>query len=995
MSVMVGVVAAEIPDGDGTNGIDRNGNTPSEKDGANIVRNVDSTNGLSGETVNLLKNFRQGQNTAGAAYDPMTSSMEATISGTNDDDVSIEQSQLSPSNGYSPTKVVMDNLAAPGFGTTITLQDRSDLIYVDGGTDQGAVGDTITMTLQNWYASIDRSSAHGVGSATGGSAIAGCATVASTDNVVLCSMNGDGALDAALPTQVLVRASPTQVEGSYAIVATDASKDLFFGIDYAVNHNVSVQINGVVEEIGNTKAVNTLDEVHLVCSDSGCDNKPISIQIPGAYKSTNIEALGGDPSLAQDVYNVSARISITDAKTVKLTFGIASEHKSNLTATDGVIYDPTVSFVGEEAKVRYGQIEDGGSSWCDAKWFLAKCDDEIVLDGKAADGVDGFIMHYEVPLEVMYSQGSWGGYEDAKIMISHFAKNPTARCFNGQVDVYVIPGKDIETFRSKNNILQYALTGDYYTMSEPTSQFSAGSKTLGTSSNDYCYGNNPGEVLEIDLGRIQLMTGPNTPYTEYLNGFYDIQDMMYEFYVVVSVKESATPASSNAFSYGTGEVVGNSGNVQGVGIELSNGDTTRDPLQDQPNLNIARSTNSTNQTAPAFASPYSVFYSGITPSDNVIAGRNTTTEDFGDRYMGTQTLNNEVRRDYGVDWSNNDPAGNVGSIGYPVANNTPYSTIECGLASLAGNMKSATIDIFTSASTADYYGKGVNGSLYAPESTWQPYGTLSTNSSRWIAEGPTSGAGVGTPKWVVDNDESNTDGSPVVSFTGVFINGDAYKATCSFVYESFDIFANNFTTTTVTYDVFFTASFDGNYVGSSGGDVDEDDGDSWLDDLDGYDYIIIGVAVVLIGLGLYMWSSGSAISSWFDERLAMMLLGVAILHAWVAAFFGPDGTGDLSEDWAVAIGTLGYLVMALSAFLWGNSANGQGEKNFRFALGGLFLIVLGVPAALTGLLNVESEFLQDAMWTFPGYEPIFGLGAFLGIILLGSSFSGLYRRDGM
>ena len=52
------------------------------------------------------------------------------------------------------------------------------------------------MTLQNWYSSIDRSSAHGVGSATGGSAIAGCTTVSSTDNVVLCSMNGDRALDA-------------------------------------------------------------------------------------------------------------------------------------------------------------------------------------------------------------------------------------------------------------------------------------------------------------------------------------------------------------------------------------------------------------------------------------------------------------------------------------------------------------------------------------------------------------------------------------------------------------------------------------------------------------------------------------------------------------------------------------------------------------------------------------------------------------------------------
>ena len=132
-----------------------------------------------------------------------------------------------------------------------------------------------------------------------------------------------------------------------------------------------------------------------------------------------------------------------------------------------------------------------------------------------------------------------------------------------------------------------------------------------------------------------------------------------------------------------------------------------------------------------------------------------------------------------------------------------------------------------------------------------------------------------------------------------------------------------------------------------------------------------------------------------DERLAMMLLGVAILHAWVASFFGPEGTGDLSEDWAMAIGTLGYIVMALSAYLWGNAANGQGEKNFRFALGGLFLIALGVPAALTGLLNVESEFLSEAMWTFPGYEPVFGLGSFVGVILLGSAAAGLYRRDGM
>ncbi len=993
-SVMIGLVSAEVPDGDGTTGIDRNP-TPSEQDGVSISRDYDGQNVMSKDTLTINNGWmmtQAGTSTTGDnTYSKDTGEWTATgetVAGEgpmqyNSHDSGVRQSNLD---------VQVASIGGSGGGVTIDVTDASD----------GLGGDSITMTLQNWYGAIDRSTAHGVGTGVKAAGLDGCQG-ASTVNVQMCGLNqGENGIDAGIPTQVAMMPNEGTNTFSYGIMAGVESAALTFGIDYETTHSFDVYVNGVHEEIGNTKSVSVLDDVVLRCKAvapaTSCDESEIQLGMPSAWKSTSIVALGGDPAILDDNYNATVRLAVFSDNIVKLTFGTAAEHQSNITAQDGVFYDPSISFLKDEPGVRIGQIEDGGASWCDSWWFLAKCGDSLSFDGDSSDGMDGLMLHYKVPVEAMISQDAWGGYDKAQLVLHH-GKQSAEQCFNGEIQTYVVPPSQISEVRTKKNLLQYAITGDYYSMSEPTSAYSTGTTRVGTSTADYCFG--PGTQdgsTTVDIGRIAQMTG-TSPYTEYQNGFYDIDSQMYEFYVIVSI-EASTDLNANAdnkldeFAIDTGADTGSSqASSAEPGLVLQN-TVARNPLQDFA-PNEYRSTSTTNQINPAFGSSYVMYYSGITPSDNVVAGTNLTaqgstpSDNWGGIYYGTQ--NGEmVRKPTNV--AVHLPTGeafNDSNIGLAQTNTTALSTIECGLAALGGSPVSATIEIFTSVDTSEYYGYGVNGSNYpATEPVWKAYGALTTNSSRWLQAPPTQGPA--SSFWAVDNSESNT-GSATVSFTGAFLNSDNYKATCTFVYHSSDIGANNATTVTLTSDYFFTAAFDGNYVGSGGSDVSEDD-DGFLDDFEGWDYVIIGIALTLIGLGLYMWSSGSGITSWFDDRLAMMLLGVAILHAWVAAMYGPDGTGDLSEDTAMAVGTLGYLVMALAAFLWGNATSNQGERNFRFALGGLYLIVIGVPTALTGLLNVESEFLQDAMWTFPVYEAVAGLGAFIGIILLGSASAGLYRR---
>jgi hypothetical protein len=1076
MSVMVGMVSAEVTNGDGTTGINRN-DTNSEQDGASIDRTYTSLTGLTTDKIDLNNGMmmtKAGDITTGSNSYAMSTStwvdggltdvgpvhylaqgagLDTTVDdlllsitgGTQTFDAAMYPAISLPSNlagnaavasftttttaitsvtvttsgtGYTVGEVITlpigaihasqlapvtitlaaDDLLTPtrtnnmevsatsiggtGGGVNVVIQDASD----------GATGDSITMTLQNWYGASDRSTAHGLGTTVKAAGLATCAPSPGAA-VQTCTLNDDtNGIDALLPTTFNMYPNEGGNTFSYGIGATDASKTFFFGADYATPHNVDVFINGVKTPAGDTKSVTVMDDIVLKCSDLSCTNSDIQIGVPSAYDSYQVVMAGGDPAneAAQpDVYNVTARLSVYDGKTVKLTFGTATEHQSNITATHGVFYDPSIRFLADEPGVRIGQIEDGGASWCDAWWFLAKCGDTLSFDGKASDGMDGVILHYKVPLESLYSQAAWGGYDKVQLRFSHSASQ---QCFNGNVQTYVLAPKDIGDFRTKNSFLKYATSGDYYTMTEPTSAHASGTTSIGTSATDYCFGSGSTPAVSetlVDIGRIGTMTSAS-PYSEYLNGFYDLDSQMYEFYVVVSVEQSSTPSSTTGitdeFSFDTGAETTTAGIAPGIILENI---VARNPLQDFAPLEY-RSTNSTNQSNPAFASPYVMFYSGITPSDNVVAGRNLTGSpegvveggDFGHRYQGIQGQP-LVRKPTDI----NIYANNYTDAGYKQTNTTPLSTIECGAAAFGGSMVSTTISIYTSLDTSLYYGAGANGSGYPVETTWTAYGSLTTNASRWL-KGPASGF---TNDYNVDNTESNT-GTNIVSFTGSFINGDNYKATCTFVYYSDDIGAENVTTTTLSRDYFFTAAHDGNYTTTGGGSDVSDDDSSFLDDFDAYDYVIIGLALTLLGLAIYMWNSGSGISSWFDDRVAMMLLGVAILHAWVAQTYGAEGTGDLSSDTAMAIGTLGYLVMALAAYLWGNATSNQGERNFRFFLGGLFLIIIGVPTALTGILNVDSEFLVEAMWTFPVYEAIAGLGAFIGIILLGSSAAGLYRR---
>lgn len=1065
MSVMVGVVTAEIPDGNGTTGIDRN-STSSEQDGASITRTLDGVSVLSLDEINLNNGMImtaagdgttgsntyaassgewRAQSTTGMTFvqsggaNIVAPCIAAAVLGTPvlidvtcatamsapeaalivagvqvfDDGVligtvsstattttviTLAVAQTADSVEGSiitfhekPLRmnnlgVVMSPTAGNGGGVNIVVQNAAD-----------GPGETVTMTLQNWYAASDRSMPHAQGSSIKSAGLANCVTGGAYGvGTASCTLNGDSAgIDALLPTQFTAHVNTGANAFSYGISATETSADLYYGVDYTAGHNVSVFINGVKETIGNTRSVSLMDDVILKCSDLLCTQSDIQIGIPSAHNATAVGVLNGGVESTPDNYNVTTRLAVYDGTTVKVTFGTAAEHQSNITAANGVFYDPSVRFLSDEPGVRIGQIEDGGASWCDSWWFLAKCGDKLSLDGKASDGMDGIMLHYKVPLESMYSQASWGGYDLTQLRFSH---KSAQQCYNGEIQTYVLPASAMSSSRTKNSLINYAISGDYYTMTEPTSAYASGTTRVGTSTADYCFGDDGDSATTdsmataVDIGRIGQMTSA-TPYAEMLNGFYDADSQMYEFYVIVSI-EASSSLNANAdsvtdeFTIDTGAGTGAAATAGGLAPSIIMKNTVaRNPLQDfAPNQ--YRSTNSTNQTNPAFASSYVMYYSGITPSDNVLAGRNLTDQDWDFRYMGVQG-DEKVRKPTGVGIIKTNASPNMRVDGYVANATTPLSTIECGAAAFGGSMISASINIYTSLDTSLYYGAGQNNSGYPTELLWKEYGTLSTNSSRWLQDSPTN-----IEDWSVDNTESNT-GTNLVSFTGSFINGDNYKATCTFIYHSDDIGAGNVTSVTLTTDHFFTARHDGNYTTGGGSDVSDDDEDSILDELGAYDYVVIGIALALIGLAIYMWSSGGSINSWFDNRLAMMMLGGAVILAWIAQTYGPEQAEKISSDSAMALGTIAYLVMALAAYLWGNASVNQGERNFRFALGGLFLIVIGVPTALTGILNVESAFLTDAIWNFPVYDAVAGIGAFTGIILLGSAAAGLYRRDGM
>lgn len=973
-SLLLAGVVAEVNDGNGSTGIDRNPN-PAEYDGMNVLQQYDNPTTHSNTEISFQSGMKGAVGNDGSIQYKFANGNWDTGDGSSAE-FDGDRSNVSIASGES---------------TVITMRNVADTV---AGGAQATNLHEVSMTLKNWYSTIDRSSPHTFTDPAQNSKVDGCDNTVDQNteiqNVVVCTMNGDGGISQDLPTTLLGKPATSTPVFSWGIHSSNDTRNLYFGIDYEVAYNMDVYVNGVKQTVGGSVALLTTDLVELRCSAVDCTQDNVIIGVPGAYNGSGANFVGANGlthDASDEVLNSTARIGIFSTKIVKMTFGLADSNNdgtvdddANVSAGDGgIFYDPAVSFDVDEPGVRVGQIEDGGASWCDAKWFLAKCS-SMTLDGNASDGVDGMFMKVNVPVEGMFSLASWGGFDEAKLNLMHEDDN----CWNGDIRSYVLTETQFDSAFTTNNLLTYGVSGDYYSVSTPVSGFNTAT-SYGSASADYCQGKQAGSVgqTNIEIDRIAQMSA-NSLFYEYNQGFYDMEDEVYSFYILVTVEESTTCGD-----LGNGCAIGFDAEQVGLTLKHTN---AYDPLTTASGAvigDIVRSTNTTGQTNPAHASPYVNYYSGITPSDNVIAGRNLSgsaggvADDFGPMWMGTQTVSNQVRK----------------ASEYYVSNfsTETLSTIECGLAT-TGAITSAKIEIFTNLDTSQRMGAGQNGSGVSVETEWKEYGVLSDNSSVYTM-GPASTYASTPSNWgytypAVDNDEVNAN-SNSVSFTGVFINGDTYKVKCTTVYDSFDVGAQNVTTTTLVYEQTFTASYDGNYVGSGGSDVAEED-ESWIEEISGWDLLIIALALAIAGLGIYMWAVGPKWSGWFDDRSAMILFGVGLLHAWFAHNFGPDmGTGDISEDTAMIVGTLGYLVMTASVYLYGAGTTSMSERNFRYALGGLFLIIIGIPTTLGGLLGIESELLEEAMWTFPIYELISAVGSFVGILLLSASAVSIFRREGM
>jgi cbb3-type cytochrome oxidase subunit 3 len=1031
LMAVAGVALAEAPDGTSTTGPDRNPMSP-EQDGGVLTREIDvaikTTETMSFGNRNIVQsyggataaNVNVGQTiawTKGYALDTTADDLIAAMTGTPACSAATYTAVALPSNlmgsggiatiicsGGSPvltaitvttggtgyvigevitipiatlgvlqvTTVVFtlaagDILAAPtnihsGHTTAGLKTSQSNLsigsaeptvISMAYQGDGNGANDAATLTLQNWYAAIDRSAAHGVGSAVT-NAKADLTNGATTNGVQMFDINEAGGIDALLPTVVSINKDADGNSVGYAITNADGSAAaLFFGYDVTAAFNMTVYVNGIAQTVGNAYGVQTTDEVQLRCSDASCTNDPIDVGMPGVYNYTN----------SSETYNASIRIDIYSITTIKITVGLLNATDKTQAATHGLIIDPSIHF-GEDSEpgVRIGQIEDGGASWCDAKWFMARCGASLSFDGNATDGMDGLMLKYQLPLEVMYSQSSWGGWDKIQLTITHSLD----QCFNGELVAYMVPGSDINTFRSKNSWGTYAISGDYYTVTEPSSGYQAGQTTLGSPSSDYCFG--PGTTYpttKIDVDTLESYTSTHSPMTAFNNGFYDFDTQLFSFYLIIAVKASANiNANGDAILDEFQAKTGFLGSTPGDEFALTFSYTgSRDPLLDQAPT-IYRSTNNTNDTNPNFGSPYYAFYSGHTPTDSPVAGRNQTAGDSGGAWMGTQTVGNQVRSPNV--WVSN-------------ATGTVWSTVECGMAAYGGSMKSATIAITTNTNFDAYTGGGQNGSGVPAQSEWIAYGPLVSNNQHWTT-GPTTGTGA------VDNTKSNS-ASNAVSFTGVFINGDDYQATCTFEYYSYDIHQARQSIVTVSHIIDFSAAYGGIAVtGGGGGDVDEEDGLFDWDQYSLYDLAIVALIIFLIGVSLFMWNAGSKIET-MDERTAMLLFAVGAMGAWIAHHFG--GTGSISENAAEIYGTLGFVMFAIGAWMWAHTTK-MGDRNSRYFITGLFLLVVGAPSALA---NFSDSGTYEAMWSFPVWAPISALTVIFSMALMVTSAIAIFTEE--
>lgn len=970
VSLSAVAVSAAIPDGDGTNGIDRNP-TPPEQDASVVIRTYDPASVKSGMEITFDSDYVRNDALASAT---------AHNSGTGDSGL-FSQSQMAwtitpgdPATPIGDSAVfglpsdpsITTSGASAGIDLAITGANPTGLTMssVEGGQ-------AITMTMQNWYSSLDRTTAHGQGTGNNnaqievGSCKSSKTSTANPDSRLLCNLNADFDGDASTPadgiestleTNLLMRPSySSDASMGWALQASGTTAALYFGVDVGVAYNATLIVNGVGQEEGNSKNLQETDEVIIRCSDANCNQDDVRIGVPTAYNATGFQIENGLVETA-NIYNSTTRVSIYDKQTFKLTFGIDASHQAEATAS-GVLWDPEITIETNDVGMKMGKIHDGEMSWCDASWFLAKCSGAESFDGNSSDGVDGMIMRITLPLETFWSMAAWGGYDKTTLTVSHPG---TDSCFNGQINTHILTPAGFDAFTSKNSLIDYLVSGNYYDVGALGSADS--STTLGSNAADYCTGSTSG-ITEtvIQLDALAAITA-NPLLVSHNNGMYDVEERTFDFYVVVSPEVGTMNAGSPSFNV-------NMETPDGPTLKFTHS-TNYNPLAVQDG--ITRTTNTTNQTNPAFATPYVMHYSGITPSDNVIQGRDLVGYqeaggDYGPEFQGLQDT---------ATWKyRSDEAAFL-----PTAS-TPRSTIECGVAVADADYLEASIEIFTNTDTSKH--TGLN------ESEWKAYGTRNNNNSYW-GMGPAQGANTGN--YSVDNKETNV-GSSAVSYTGVFVNGDSYKAVCTFKFSSYDVGQENHTTQTLTYTTFFSAAEDGDYATGGGSDVDDDD--SWLDSLDGWDFLIVGIALAIIAMGVYMWMTGTKLSGWFDDRLAMIIFGVGLLHAWAAHHYYYDWSDPISEETALVIGSLGYVVMGFAIYLYGGGNTTMQMRNMRYLIGGFFLIATGVPTALTGLLNVDSDALVDVAWGFPVYDVIAGIGSLIGGVLVASGFGILFRREGM
>ncbi len=948
-SLLIAGVAAEIPDGDGTNGIDRNP-TPPEQDRSDLSRVYDPVNAQSSQTLTFdgSKIFSDQAVADGQWADVFSTqnggwTVQAGTGGAGDSGIYQQTSKT------HQTVVIANGVGGAQIEYTQNddAKDTSGTPVPTGATPSQGFG----IEFVNWFTTLDRTATDTGGAGANGAVVqdSGCDASVMSEDVIRCAVSGDNGIGTAgsNPTAVWVHGGDQNGIAAFAVEDTDGSSaDLYFGIDFTFLYNITVDVGGVELAQLSTTAGNELADIHIECADVNCTQDPVHISAPTAYNLSSLGATG----MASDaeIYNTTSMVAHASGNKVKLTFGIASEDITEATAS-GVFYDPSVEVMTGEPGIRMGIMEDGGATWCSDRWFMAGCDSTESFDGNASNGVDGVFMEMTMPLETLYSMSSFGGYDSAEVIVSH----PTAtHCFNGEIRSYVMSSWE-DSF-SKNSLLTYLTTGDKYDVGTITG-FDT-SYVVGTSSTDYCTGSASGiTTTSIPVSALKDITKDNL-LLSYNNGYYDVSERTFSFTIVLEfVAGSSTPASGQSMTIDT------SGTTPKVQWKT---DGTINPLANSTDITRVGETGSTN---PVPASPYVMYYSGVAPSDNVIQGRNLQLiETQGSTFGGTQTDTDMNQRQ---------------NIQFAPSASTPRSTVECGLAAAGVEYISAKISVFTNVDTSGNTGEN--------ETEWKPYGVLNANNSRWTI-GPVSGANTGNGS--VDNDELNS-GSSTVSYTGVFINGDEYKAVCEFQIKSSDVGADGAPkTTTITYTQLFSAAEDGDYSSGGGSDVDDDDG--WFESFNGWDLVIIGLALAIILMGAVMYGNGRAFQGLFDDRLAMILFGVGLLHAWFSHHYYYDVSDPISQETALVVGSLGYLVIALSIYLYGGMTTSRMERNVRYAIGGLLLIILGTPTAINGLFNTSIDAFEDVAWGFPIYDLVAGLGSLVGITIFVGALAGLYRREG-